>query len=165
MVVAESQNTSIDIYTSTNLKNWTYQSTFGPQGFHESCQWEGPQLMRLAIENSKGVYNYILSVSVLEGTTDYYNMFVQYFVVNFNGTHLINQNTPDLIKKADYGTDFYQPKSMGDYTKKNHEVWIGWLNNLNYASSIPTKNWRGQMTLPREISLRSNQTSGTFDLV
>jgi sucrose-6-phosphate hydrolase SacC (GH32 family) len=31
---------------------------------------------------------------------------------------------------------------------------IGWMNNWQYAAKLPTNPWRGQMTIPRELSLR-----------
>jgi sucrose-6-phosphate hydrolase SacC (GH32 family) len=31
---------------------------------------------------------------------------------------------------------------------------IGWMDNWQYASKLPTSGWRGQMTLPRKLALR-----------
>ena len=31
---------------------------------------------------------------------------------------------------------------------------VGWMSNWQYAASLPTKPWRGQMTVPRKLSLR-----------
>ncbi len=31
---------------------------------------------------------------------------------------------------------------------------IGWMDNWQYAAKLPTSPWRGQMTFPRELSLR-----------
>ena len=33
------------------------------------------------------------------------------------------------------------------------DIVMGWMNNWNYAASIPTTPWRGGMALPRELSL------------
>jgi sucrose-6-phosphate hydrolase SacC (GH32 family) len=32
---------------------------------------------------------------------------------------------------------------------------IGWMNNWQYAAKVPTMPWRGQMTIPRELSLQT----------
>ena len=32
---------------------------------------------------------------------------------------------------------------------------IGWMNNWQYANVVPTHPWRGQMTFPRELSLKT----------
>ena len=35
-----------------------------------------------------------------------------------------------------------------------HEpVWLGWMNNWEYASGLPTSPWRGAQSLPRQITL------------
>jgi len=47
-------------------------------------------------------------------------------------------------------------KVVHDYEKKGNEIWMGWLDNLNYAIGTPTNDWKGHMTIPREISLRKN---------
>lgn len=33
-------------------------------------------------------------------------------------------------------------------------IYVGWMSNWLYADSTPTSSWRGQMTIPRELSLR-----------
>ena len=33
---------------------------------------------------------------------------------------------------------------------------IGWMNNWQYAQDVPTSPWRGQMTMPRTLSLVSS---------
>ena len=55
----------------------------------------------------------------------------------------------------DYGPDFYAVKSYRNYDRdENRTVWIGWMNNWEYANSIPTS-WGGSTgeSLPREIEL------------
>jgi sucrose-6-phosphate hydrolase SacC (GH32 family) len=32
---------------------------------------------------------------------------------------------------------------------------IGWMNNWQYAGDVPTSPWRGQMTIPRKLALRT----------
>jgi len=32
---------------------------------------------------------------------------------------------------------------------------LGWMDNWQYASKLPTSPWRGQMTIPREITLKT----------
>lgn len=33
-------------------------------------------------------------------------------------------------------------------------IYIAWMNNWNYANKTPTRPWRGQMTIPRELGLQ-----------
>lgn len=35
----------------------------------------------------------------------------------------------------------------------DRRVWIGWMNNWHYATTLPTSTWRSAMTLPREVKL------------
>ena len=35
------------------------------------------------------------------------------------------------------------------------QVMIGWMNNWQYANQVPTSPWRGQMTIPRALSLKT----------
>src|SRR5690625_1794646 len=53
-----------------------------------------------------------------------------------------------------HGADFYAPftwENMPD----DRRVTIGWASNWRYAGAIPTQGWRGSMSLPREMSLRT----------
>lgn len=57
----------------------------------------------------------------------------------------------------DYGPDFYAVRTYRNYDKDNNRtVWLGWMNNWDYANSIPTS-WGGSTaeSLPREIELVS----------
>lgn len=58
----------------------------------------------------------------------------------------------------DYGPDFYAVKTYRDYDNVgNRTVWLGWMNNWEYANSIPTS-WGGSTgeSIPREIELVSS---------
>jgi beta-fructofuranosidase/levanase len=53
---------------------------------------------------------------------------------------------------ADFGRDFYAPITFTHMPGGRH-VWMGWMNNWDYARALPTQTWRGQQSLPRELSL------------
>ncbi|SCF15713.1 levanase [Micromonospora purpureochromogenes] len=55
---------------------------------------------------------------------------------------------------VDYGKDFYAAVSY-DNVPGGRRVVIGWMNNWQYAGSIPTSPWRGAMALPREFGLKT----------
>lgn len=52
----------------------------------------------------------------------------------------------------DYGRDYYASVSFGNMPE-DKRVMLGWMNNWDYANSIPTFPWRSAMSLPREIGL------------
>jgi fructan beta-fructosidase len=55
---------------------------------------------------------------------------------------------------VDYGPDFYCATTFSNVIDPEGRLtWLGWMNNWNYASEIPTDPWRGTMTLPRTLEL------------
>jgi levanase len=54
---------------------------------------------------------------------------------------------------VDYGRDFYAVNSWND-VPDGRRVAIAWMNNWDYAGSIPTAPWRSAMSVPRELALR-----------
>ncbi len=62
----------------------------------------------------------------------------------------------------DWGSDFYAAVSYND-APNGKRIEIGWMNNWNYANTIPESPWRGAMALPRELSL--TQTADGIQLV
>ncbi|MBP8143783.1 MAG: glycoside hydrolase family 32 protein [Inhella sp.] len=53
---------------------------------------------------------------------------------------------------ADHGRDFYAPITFANMPG-GRVVWLGWMSNWDYARVLPTQPWRGQQSLPRELSL------------
>lgn len=53
---------------------------------------------------------------------------------------------------ADHGRDFYAPITFANMPDGRH-IWLGWMSNWDYARALPTQTWRGQQSLPRELSL------------
>ncbi|GAA4563428.1 hypothetical protein GCM10023176_07350 [Micromonospora coerulea] len=54
----------------------------------------------------------------------------------------------------DHGKDYYAAVSYNN-APGGSRVAIGWMNNWQYAGSVPTAPWRGAMALPREFALRT----------
>lgn len=52
----------------------------------------------------------------------------------------------------DYGRDYYASVSFGNMPQ-DKRIMLGWMNNWDYANSIPTSPWRSAMSLPREVGL------------
>ncbi|OIR05384.1 levanase precursor [mine drainage metagenome] len=142
MSVSHPVEHQIEFYQSKNLKDWKPLSKFGPAGDTRGV-WECPDLMRVSIEGSNEK-KWVLFISQ--------NSTMQYFVGEFDGAKFINEN-PLKIFKQDYGTDYYAAIAYHNTPDKN-PVSIGWLNNWNYANSIPTSPWKSTMSLPRKLSLK-----------
>lgn len=56
---------------------------------------------------------------------------------------------------VDYGKDYYAAVSWADVPEEDgRTIWLGWLNNWQYANIIPTRPWRSAQSIPRSLSLR-----------
>jgi sucrose-6-phosphate hydrolase SacC (GH32 family) len=64
--------------------------------------------------------------------------------------------------QIDYGKDFYGLQSFSDMPD-GRRIWLGWMNNWNYASIMPTTPWKGIMSIPREVKLETH--NGQLKLV
>lgn len=55
---------------------------------------------------------------------------------------------------VDYGKDFYAAVSWANLERPDGKgVWLGWLSNWQYASSVPTYPWRSAQSVPRTLHL------------
>lgn len=52
----------------------------------------------------------------------------------------------------DYGRDYYASVSFGNMPQ-DKRIMLGWMNNWDYANSIPTTPWRSAMSLPRQVAM------------
>jgi fructan beta-fructosidase len=153
MATALSARHKVRLFSSNDLKHWTTLSNFGPAGAVGGV-WECPDLFKLPVENEPGQSRWVLSVNlnpggVAGGSGD------QYFVGSFNGTKFVDENPSDEVLWADYGKDFYASTSFSDLpSSDSRRIWVGWLDNWEYAARIPTSPWRGVQSIPRALKLR-----------
>jgi sucrose-6-phosphate hydrolase SacC (GH32 family) len=59
---------------------------------------------------------------------------------------------------ADWGSDFYAARPYRDYDQAvpTTSVWLGWMGNWTYATSVPTSWGQGAESIPRQIGLVSS---------
>ena len=139
------------IYTSPNLKAWTYKSEFGIEGDHRL--WECPDLFPMKVEGTNEE-KWVLITSMQKnapngGTAS------SYFIGDFNGESFIPDN--DQQYWLDYGKDNYAFVTWSDIPDNDgRKLGIGWMSNWQYAQIVPTHTWRSAMTIAREISLHKN---------
>ena len=152
MAVSLPNDHKVRLYGSPDLKRWNQLSEFGPAGA-VGGQWECPELFRLPVEAKSGESRWVLKVGLnpgarLGGSGE------QYFVGRFDGTQFTNDNPSSLTLWTDYGKDCYCALTFNGFPPNLKPVMIGWMDNWQYAAKLPTSPWRGQMTFPRELSLR-----------
>ena len=150
LVLAHALNHETLFFTSPDLKNWTLQSAFGKVGAQEGV-WECPDIFPLEID---GATKWMLIVNLNPGGP-FGGSGVQYFIGDFDGKTFVADTLPDgtvPIKWLDFGKDNYAVVSWSD-APDNRRTIIGWMSNWQYASEVPTTQFRSANTLPREVSL------------
>lgn len=141
----------VQFYESRNLTQWSLLSEFGPEG-DTARIWECPDLYQLPVANESGKKKWVLSLS---GSHPQGPRFVgmQYFVGEFDGKRFAADSAMQWPRYVDYGKDFYAGIVFNNIADQARVVMIGWVNNWAYANNIPATDYRGAMSLPRELSL------------
>ncbi len=153
LLAVEADDRQVLIYSSTDLRTWEHQSTFGPLGV-DGVVWECPDLIPLPVngdpENIKWVL--LLSTNPVGEDPDPGGSSMSYLIGDFDGTTF----TPDSseLTRLDQGRDFYAGVTFHN-APGNEKIMIGWMSNWSYAGAIPSAPWRGAMSLPRQLSLRT----------
>jgi fructan beta-fructosidase len=143
LVMADALEHQVWFYSSSDLKHWTKEGTFG-QGFGaQNGVWECPDLMELPVRGTNKK-KWVLIVNLCNAT--------QYFVGDFDGKQFKCDSQPSVIKWMDYGKDHYATVSWSNAPQGRHTV-IAWMSNWQYANSVPTKQYRSANSLPRDIEL------------
>jgi fructan beta-fructosidase len=152
MAVSLPDDHKVRLYGSPDLKNWKPVSDFGPAGA-TSGQWECPELFQLPVAGKPGQSRWVMKVGLNPGSLQG-GSGEQYFIGQFDGSRFKNDNPAATTLWTDYGKDCYCALTFNGLPKTHNPVMIGWMDNWQYAAKLPTSPWRGQMTLPRQLTLR-----------
>jgi levanase/levanbiose-producing levanase len=162
MVAVEAQHQQVVLYRSADLKDWEYLSTFGPANA-TGGEWECPDLFPLPADGDPENVKWVLVVNINPGAVAG-GSGGQYFVGDFDGVQFTADldslvpadadGTTDLRQCPwlDWGRDYYAAVSFNN-APENRRIMIGWMNNWDYANSLPTSPWRSGMSLAREVEL------------
>ena len=147
MILAGGQE--MDIYTSKNLKEWKYESSFGAkQGAHGGV-WECPDLVELPVEGTDEK-KWVLICNINPGGPFGGNA-AQYFVGTFNGRKFVNE-APTQTKWMDWGKDHYATVTFSG-APDGRCIALGWMSNWQYQNVLPTMQFRGSNTIARDLTL------------
>ncbi len=148
MSVVKPQEFTVAFYQSRDLKSWDLLSQFSNKNGTDGV-WECPDLFPLALDNDPTKIKWVLFISVNPGGVTG-GSGTHYFIGDWNGREFI---ADDLTTRwLDYGRDNYAGVTFND-APDNGRIYIGWMNNWEYAKEIPANPSRGSMTIPRELSL------------
>ena len=140
----------MNIYSSKDHKNWTFESAFGlGYGNHDGV-WECPDLMKLPV-NGTGEEKWLLICNINPGGP-FGGSATQYFVGSFDGHKFTCESKPDVTKWMDYGKDHYATVTF-DNAPDNRRVAIAWMSNWQYANQVPTMQYRSANSVPRDLGL------------
>lgn len=143
LVMATGQK--MNFYSSKDLKNWKYESSFGEgYGCHKGV-WECPDLMQMA--NGK----WVLICNITPGGP-YGGSATQYFVGQWDGHQFTCESKPEVTKWMDYGKDHYATVTFSSAPNGRH-VAMAWMSNWQYAAVVPTLQYRSANSIPRDLSL------------
>ena len=136
------------IYSSANLKDWTYESSFGKDyGCHDGV-WECPDLMKLPIRGTDK-QKWMLICNINPGGP-FGGSATQYFIGTFDG-HKFSCEHKDT-RWMDYGKDHYATVTF-DNAPEGRKIALAWMSNWQYANQVPTKQFRSANSVPRDLDL------------
>ena len=134
----------VQFYSSTNLKEWKYESSFGREyGCHDGV-WECPDL--LEVEDK-----WVLLLNINPGGP-FGGSATQYFVGQFDGHKFTCEDNPSETKWMDYGKDHYATVTFHN-APAGRIVALPWMSNWQYANQVPTQQFRSANGLPRDLGL------------
>jgi len=144
----------IKFYSSTNLKQWSFETDFFPGVKKEYGVWECPDIFPMKID---GVERWILILSQnMNGPNG--GTATRYIIGDFDGHTFTAKTQPQWI---DFGTDFYAAITY-DNVPGGKRILLGWMSNWLYATKTPTQVWRSAMALPRELTLVKSSSGYTL---
>ncbi len=135
----------ITFFSSPDLKNWKKESEFGSNIGAHGGVWECPDLFFMDY-NGKKIW--VLLVNINPGGPNGGSA-TQYFTGKFDGKNFIPFETD--TRWVDYGPDEYAGVTWSN--TGNRKIFLGWMSNWQYATVVPTQNWRSAMTVPRELGI------------
>lgn len=147
MLLAVDQH--MEIYSSANLLDWDYESSFGHNEGAHGGVWECPDLFELPVEGADDKF-WVLLCNINPGGP-FGGSATQYFVGSFDGQTFVN-HSPSKIKWMDYGKDYYATVTWAN-APDDRVLALGWMSNWQYANQVPTQQFRSASSIPRDLIL------------
>ena len=136
----------IQIYSSKDMKDWQYESSFGRKyGCHDGV-WECPDLLQIGDK-------WVLLLNINPGGP-FGGSATQYFVGRFDGKQFICEDEPEETKWMDYGKDHYATVTFHN-APEGRVVALPWMSNWQYANQVPTMQFRSANGLPRDLGVKT----------
>ncbi len=148
----EKRKGSLLLFISDDGFAWRFESVLAENDGSLGRMWECPDYFRL---DGKAVL-FVSPQDMLPKDFEYHNG---------NGTVCMighfdpdeKRFIPESDQAIDYGIDFYAPQTV--LTPDGRRVMIGWMQNWDTCklTGYEERKWFGQMSLPRELSIRDGR--------
>lgn len=148
MILAAGQE--MQIYSSANLKDWKYESSFGHEYGNHGGVWECPDLMKMKVKGTDKE-KWMLICNINPGGP-FGGSATQYFIGQFDGHKFTCEDEPGETKWMDYGKDHYATVTF-DNAPDGRRCAIAWMSNWQYANQVPTKQFRSANSIVRDLGL------------
>lgn len=158
MVVSAADH--IRYYTSTNLLTWTFASSFGYGAYIHGGTMECPDFFQLSVDGNPANKKWVLAISTgpssqTDGSSS------EYFVGTFNGTTFTSDNSASTVLRSEKGKDMYAAMTFADIPASDgRRISIGWMSNWDNPFSFPTSPFKGQLSIPRALTLKNYAGEG-----
>lgn len=136
------------IFSSSNLKDWTYESSFGKGYGNHDGVWECPDLMKLQVRGTDK-QKWMLICNINPGGP-FGGSATQYFVGEFDGKKFTCEHKD--TRWMDYGKDHYATVTF-DNAPDGRRIALAWMSNWQYANQVPTQQFRSANSVPRDLNL------------
>lgn len=144
----------MEYYSSVNLKEWQYESSFGEGYGGHGGVWECPDMLQMAVDGDPAQMKWVLICNINPGgPAD--GSATQYFTGEFDGHQFVCDTPPNVTRWMDHGADNYASVGWNNAPDNRHVI-IGWMSNWNYCGSVPTTAFRSANTAARDLYLYSH---------
>ena len=139
------------LYRADDLSRWSLVGVVAENRGRLGALWECPDLFEL-----DGRHVLVASAQdMLPQGFEYHNGYGTFCMVGRFDPQT-GRFEEESNQAVDYGIDFYAPQTL--LTPDGRRVMIGWMQNWSASSLHPRSTpWFGQMSLPRELSLRNGR--------
>lgn len=151
-----SADNEMQFYGSKNMRDWEYVSAFGDGYGVQPRQFECPDFFWLPVESDGNqVQNrmmkakWVMIVNVNPGCW-FGGSASQYFTGEYDGTTFTCDDPKSTVKWLDWGKDHYAAVTFSN-EPKGRIISIPWMSNWQYANDLPTRQYRSQMGMPRQL--------------
>lgn len=139
------------LYSSSDALHWKFEKVLIRNGGRLGKMWECPDFFEL---DGKQVL-LVSPQDMLPQGFEYHN---GNGTVCFIGSYEENTGTfhEERNQAIDYGIDFYAPQTV--LAPDGRRIMIGWMQNWDTCNlHSPDRPWFGQMSLPRELSIKDGR--------